>query len=105
MYCKMGSLPPVVDALSRMALAHFYIISFLFPQVERSLATTTNSRSKRHDAIARVNPMIEILMAAMITRLDAKTPPAMPQQTAMDQVWLAILLVGLLAVLILAVAW
>lgn len=41
--------------------------------------------------------MIDILMAALITRLDAKTPSAMPQPTAMDQVRLAILLVGLLA--------
>ena len=47
--------------------------------------------------------MIEILMAALITRLDAKTPPVMPQPTAMDQVRLAILLVGLLAALIFAV--
>lgn len=47
--------------------------------------------------------MIEILMATLITQLDAQTPPAMPQPTAMDQVRLAILLVGLLAALILAV--
>lgn len=49
--------------------------------------------------------MIEILMAALITRFDAKTPPAMPQLTAMDQVRLAILLVGLLAAFVFAVAW
>ena len=47
--------------------------------------------------------MIEILMAALITRLDAKTPPAMPQLTAMDQVRLAIILVGLLTAILLAV--
>ncbi|UJW86503.1 hypothetical protein [Devosia sp. SL43] len=47
--------------------------------------------------------MIEILMAALITRLGAKTPPAMPQPTALDQVRLAILLVGLLAAFAIAV--
>ncbi len=47
--------------------------------------------------------MIDILMAALITRLDAKTPPAMPKLTAMDQVRLAIILVGLLAAILLAV--
>lgn len=49
--------------------------------------------------------MIEILMAALITRLDAKTLPAMPQPSTMDQVRLAILLVGLLAAIVFAVTW
>lgn len=49
--------------------------------------------------------MIEILMAALITRLEAKTPSEMPQPTRVDQVRLAILLVGLVAALVFTVTW
>lgn len=49
--------------------------------------------------------MIEILMAALITRIERKTPPIMPQLGAVDQVRLAILLVGLLAALVFAITW
>lgn len=43
--------------------------------------------------------MIEVLVAALITRLDSKAPPAMPQPTLMDRVRLAVLLIGLLVAL------
>jgi hypothetical protein len=46
--------------------------------------------------------MIEI-HAAWVTRLELKTPPAMPQPNAVDLVRPAILLVGLLVVLALLV--
>ena len=48
--------------------------------------------------------MIEILMAALITRIEQKAPPSMPPLNAVDQVRLAILMVGLLGALVFAVA-
>jgi hypothetical protein len=58
----------------------------------------------RRCAGARVKPMIEILMAALITRIEQKAPLAMPQPNAGDQVRLAILVIGLLAALAYAIA-
>lgn len=49
--------------------------------------------------------MIEILMAALITRIEQKAPPTMPQPNAVDQVRVAILLAGLLAALASAAPW
>jgi hypothetical protein len=59
----------------------------------------------RHCADARVKPMIEILMAALITRIEPKAPPTMPQPDAVDQLRLAVLLLGLLAAFVFAAAW
>ena len=58
----------------------------------------------RRCAGARVKSMIEILMAALITRIEQKAPPSMPPLNAVDQVRLAILMVGLLGALVFAVA-
>jgi hypothetical protein len=49
--------------------------------------------------------MIEILMAALITRIEQKAPPTMPPLNAVDQIRLAILLAGLLAALVFAITW
>lgn len=49
--------------------------------------------------------MIDLLMAVLITQLRAKTSPALPQLTVMEKIWLAVLIAGLLAGFILAVAW
>jgi hypothetical protein len=59
----------------------------------------------RHCADARVKPMIEILMAALITRIEPKAPPTMPQPNVVDQVRLAVLVVGLLVALVFAATW
>jgi hypothetical protein len=49
--------------------------------------------------------MIEILMAALITRIEERAPLAMPRPNVWDQVRLAGLLIGLLAALAFAIAW
>jgi hypothetical protein len=49
--------------------------------------------------------MIEILLAALVTRIEQKVPPTLPQPSAVDRVRLAILVVGLSVALIFAATW